>query len=260
MNILNNKLNLRREQLLKLIIIFLIASGAVAYHLSEIKNVKASYDSKLLSLETDNKKTHDDYITYKVMYESVNNTVNQYKQERDYATKQYNYITNQIKYSKLEDSLKVSRGGYENHSLKDYPIITIDEMNEFIKSVVPKDSPFIGRGEEFLKASKINGVDPRYIFAHACVESAYGKSNLALNRGNYFGINAINSDPNKAYDMGDGLHSGIQNGAEWIADNYINNGYDTLDKMATRGYAVYDNGNPNTDWMNQITNIATRFK
>jgi beta-N-acetylglucosaminidase len=253
----SNKL---RKKILKGMFIALIVLCAMAYHQSEMNKLKNNYEGKISNLITLNNQYKDDYFTYKVMYETVNKDINQYKSERDYAVKQYNYINDQIKYSKLMDKKTASRGDYEVHNLNLYPIITIDEMNKFIKAVAPSDSPFIGRGEDFLKISQLNGVDPRYYFAHACVETGYGKSDIAKKKGNYFGINAVNSNPNKAYDMGDDMSEGLENGAGWIRANYIDRGYNTLDKMIySGGYAVYNNGKPNTGWITQISNIADKY-
>ena len=259
MNNILNKLNLGKKELYKCMIVVSIFMSAFMYHNMEMQELKSSYDTKIMSLEVSNKKNTDDAITYKVMFESLDNNLRVLQQERDEAVQKYDYIQEQIKYSYLNDKTKISRGGYENHNLKEYPVITIDKMNEFINKLAPKDSPFIGRGEEFLKMSAVTGVDPRYYFAHAAVESGYGRSSMALSKGNYFGINAQNANPNKAYDMGDDMEEGLYNGGSWIADNYIDKGRNTLNKMANFGYAQYDDGSPNTNWISQISNIASRF-
>lgn len=118
--------------------------------------------------------------------------------------------------------------------------VNVDEaaFNKYIASKAPKNSPFRGRADVFLKASEITGLDPRYIFAHASVESSYGKSNFAVNRGNYFGIGAFDRNPNNAYNMGDGLEEGIINGAKWIKEKYYDKGRTTLNKMKAAGYAT----------------------
>ena len=129
--------------------------------------------------------------------------------------------------------------------------VNVDEktFNKYIASKAPKNSPFRGRADVFLKASEITGLDPRYIFAHASIESAYGKSNLARNRGNYFGIGAYDSNPGNAFNMGDSLEEGIINGAKWIKEKYYDKGRTTLNKMKAAGYAS------DSKWVGNIVSV-----
>ena len=53
-------------------------------------------------------------------------------------------------------------------------------------------------GDIWLKAQETYGVNAAQIFALACLESAYGTSNYAMQRNNLFGWNAVDSDPNQA--------------------------------------------------------------
>ena len=92
-------------------------------------------------------------------------------------------------------------------------------------------SPFQGQGNIFIEASKESGLDPIYIFAHASWESDYGRSYLARDRGNYFGINAIDANPNAAHHMGNTVYDGIVNGAVWISRNYYQEGQTSLNSM-----------------------------
>lgn len=137
-----------------------------------------------------------------------------------------------------------------------YTNLTEQDMNDIIDWFNTKTdggTPFKDNGYIFIRASEETGLSPLYIFAHASLESAYGKSALAKEKGNYFGIGAWDCDPyNKAHTMGSTMEEGIVNGAKWIADRYYNQGYTTLRKMKERGYAT----DPN--WENQIASIANR--
>lgn len=140
--------------------------------------------------------------------------------------------------------------------LGQYTNLTEKDMNDIIDwfdTKVDGGTPFKGNGYVFVKASQKTGLSPLYIFAHASLESGYGKSKLAQDKSNYFGIGAWDSDPyNLAHTMGNTLESGIVNGANWIANRYYKAGYTTLRKMKERGYAT----DPN--WENQIVSIANR--
>ena len=124
-----------------------------------------------------------------------------------------------------------------NTDLCGYVNISEEEFNKWIAQNAPKNSPFIGRADVFLEASEITGLDPRYIIAHASIESAWGTSNLARTRGNYFGIGAYDRNPSNAFNMGDDLREGIINGAVWIKEHYYDKGRTTLNKMKAAGYA-----------------------
>lgn len=110
--------------------------------------------------------------------------------------------------------------------------VTTEDMNNIIRHFDPNGtSPFQGQGNVFIEASKQSGLDPIYIFAHASWESDYGRSYLARDRGNYFGINAIDANPNAAHHMGNTMYDGIVNGAVWISKNYYQEGQTSLNSM-----------------------------
>jgi len=131
--------------------------------------------------------------------------------------------------------------------------LSVDDMNaiiDYYDSMIKGGTPFKGKGEAFINASKKSGLNPIYIFAHAACESNYGKSYLATTRSNYFGINAVDENPGLADDMGDSVESGIEAGAMWIKSNYYDNGYTTLQSMKSAGYASSDT------WVDTIVSIA----
>lgn len=129
------------------------------------------------------------------------------------------------------------------------------QLNNWIRATSPS-SPFNGQGNVFMEAQKQSGLDARYILAHAALESAWGKSNIAKRYNNYFGIGAFDNDPNNAKNFSNsGLASGIINGAKWIAKNYYNSSYKqtTLYKMRNNNGVHQYATDPN--WHNKIANI-----
>ena len=242
----------------KITLSIIMITGAVFYHNNEINKIKEQKQSEIIELQDKLAFEEKNSMAYEIMYNTVNKQVNTYKQERDNAVAQYDKIKEQIKYSKLNNGVP-NRGSYPDKPLTEYPVVTIDEMNEFIKQVSPSDSPFIGKGETFLKASQMSGLDPYYIFSHASLESGYGCSPIATCKNNYYGIAAYNESPDSAYHMGDNLDDGIINGAIWIRKHYIDKGYNTLNKMVYQGkYCLYDNGEPSDKWVDDISIIASK--
>lgn len=147
-----------------------------------------------------------------------------------------------------------------NQDLGSFSSMTLDEMNAWIESQAPEGSPFIGQGQIFLDASKESGLDPRYILAHAAVESGWGTSNIAKTKNNYFGIGAFDSSPyQSAYTFGSednsGLAAGIIEGSKWISDHYYNGSYGQQSLYSMR----WNNGThqyaTDTGWDTKIASI-----
>ena len=136
---------------------------------------------------------------------------------------------------------------------------TAEQMNAYIAKKSP-DSPFVSHAQTFIDAGKKTGLDPRYLLSHAAIETGWGKSKLAREKNNYFGIQAYNDDPiNSAKTFGSGLNAGIEQGAQWIKSNFYNRGQRSLESMIagdpSHTYATYDKkdgGGPNYRWANQI--------
>ena len=155
----------------------------------------------------------------------------------------------------MESNLPMTTENCYSENLGLFSIPSVDEMNAWIESKAPNDSPFRGQGQVFLDAATASGLDPRYILAHAAVESAWGRSNFAVNRGNYFGIGAFDSNPGNAYTMGSNIRTGIVEGAKWIAKHYYHGKYGQ-----TSVYKMRYNNNvhqycTSTTWVDSIGKI-----
>lgn len=136
--------------------------------------------------------------------------------------------------------------------------LTADNLNNWIRATNP-NCPFVGQGNVFIEAQKQSGLDARYILAHAALESAWGKSNIAKKYNNYFGIGAFDNDPDNARNFSNsGLASGIINGAKWIAKNYYNSSYKqtTLYKMRNNNGVHQYATDPY--WHTKIANIMKK--
>ena len=229
--------------------------GLKVYYQNQIEEMESSYKSKIAKLESDYKIMESKCETYEYLYDSSNIEVSKYKQQADNADAELQELKSQIYLSK-KSTENLSRGNYRYNDLSNYAIMTVDEMNDWIAARAPKDSPFIGKGEFFLKLGQQYDMDPKYIIAHAGVESGWGKYTLGKN--NYFGIGAYNSSPvSSALTFSNGFEAGIAEGVQWIYNNYYSKGYTTLNEMIHGGksYAQYDDGTPNTKWIDQIEKI-----
>lgn len=115
--------------------------------------------------------------------------------------------------------------------------ITAEQIDAFLKTKKNGKSKFNGHGKDFIEAGKKSGLDPRYILAHACLETGYGTEGVFLKSNNCFGIAAYDSSPNSAYKFSS-IRDGIIKGAKWIRKHYYDKGHKTLAQMKAAGYAT----------------------
>ena len=92
-----------------------------------------------------------------------------------------------------------------------------------------------GLGSVFMRAGKASGLDPRYLVAHAAVETGWGASAMSgrgdVNHGNWFGVGAFDNNPNNGFNYG----LGIVGGAKWIKRNFYDRGQRTVYRMRHNG-------------------------
>lgn len=132
--------------------------------------------------------------------------------------------------------------------------LTAKQIDDFMKSYPGGGGDFAGKGSYFVKAAEVSGLDPRYILAHAAIESGWGTSEYA-HAGNFFGIGAFDSNPDNALKYGNSsMESGIVNGASWIRKNYYDAGQKTLYEMQhpENGWHIYAT---DKDWADKIASI-----
>lgn len=147
---------------------------------------------------------------------------------------------------------------YRHEDLGSWSDVSAEKINQWVKNS-KSSSPFVGNGNIFIDAAKKSGLDPRYILAHAALESAWGTSNIARNKNNYFGIGAFDSSPYaSAYSFGSGIAAGIIGGAEWIAKHYYHGSYNqkSIYKMRHNGGVHQYATDPK--WDTSIASIMTK--
>lgn len=88
-----------------------------------------------------------------------------------------------------------------------------------------------GKGDIIIKYCNMYKVNPAVIAAIMCNESAYGNSNLANTKNNFFGMRN-----KKGWLSFSSVEEGIRRGISNISKNYINKGLNTFEKMV-RKYA-----------------------
>lgn len=133
----------------------------------------------------------------------------------------------------------------------------LDACTEYYSQYQSFENKFIGKGSTFIKAQEQSGIDALWLYAVSVYESGWGTSDLAINKSNYYGIAAWDTDITKAKVMGDSFDSGIINGAIWIRDHYYSKGMTSMTAMNSTPNHSYAPGN--TIWIPTITEFINNF-
>lgn len=248
--------------------VFLIVFGMSTYEVvtNEMEKTIAIHTEEIAALKEELGVTKKQEESYNMLYVSSEQELIEeksisveLKSELEVSNIELNKLREVVKESQQYDANRYSRGSLPTKSLSKYSIVTVDEMNDWIAKRAPEGSPFIGLGAAFLEASRQADLDPKYLVAHAGLESTWGTSAIARDKHNFFGIGAFNHDPyNSAYSF-NSFEEGIIEGALWIKRNYTDNGQDSLSGMIygdpNNTYCVTDGGNPSQHWIDTIVDI-----
>ena len=107
------------------------------------------------------------------------------------------------------------------------------ELDKLYSMMNLQDSPLAGKGATFKEAEERYGVNALYLMAHSALESAWGRSQIARVKNNFFGIAAYDTSPYLSAKSFDNVDKGILGAAKWIRENYIDYGRDHLGNKAT---------------------------
>jgi flagellum-specific peptidoglycan hydrolase FlgJ len=107
----------------------------------------------------------------------------------------------------------------------------------------------LGLEKAILEIEELYGINAYFTIAVMKLESGNGKSKIAKDKNNLFGLNAIDGDQyNKAFSFKTKGDS-IQKFGQLISENYIDMGYTTVEKVSTK----YCQANPK--WSGVVKNI-----
>ena len=108
-----------------------------------------------------------------------------------------------------------------------------NELNRVYSMMNIRNSRLAGKGAIFKEAEKRYGINALYLMAHSALESAWGRSQIANDKNNFFGIAAYDTSPYDSAKKFDDVDKGILGAAKWIRENYIDRGRDHLGNKAT---------------------------
>ena len=112
---------------------------------------------------------------------------------------------------------------FQFSNLKSKTNYTAADINKLYTLMGASNSMLAGKGAAFKAAEQKYGVNALYLVAHSALESAWGRSNIAKAKNNFFGIAAYDSSPYTSATKFDNVDAGILGAARWINDKYLSN-------------------------------------
>ena len=100
---------------------------------------------------------------------------------------------------------------------------TAADINRLYSLMGANDSKLAGKGATFKATEQKYGVNALYLVAHSALESAWGRSNIAKDKNNFFGIAAYDDTPYTSATKYDSVDGGIMGAARWIKERYLHN-------------------------------------
>ena len=112
---------------------------------------------------------------------------------------------------------------FQFSNLKSRTNYTAADINRLYSLMGASDSKLAGKGATFKAAEQRYGVNALYLVAHSALESAWGRSKIAKDKNNFFGISAYDDTPYTSATKFDDVDSGIMGAARWINSRYLHN-------------------------------------
>ena len=116
---------------------------------------------------------------------------------------------------------------------------TAAELDKVFSLMNINGSRLAGKGEVFKEAEKRYQVNALYLMAHSALESAWGRSQIAKDKNNFFGIAAYDTTPYDSAKSFDNVDKGILGAAKWIRENYIDEGRTHLGNKSSGMNTLY---------------------
>ena len=116
---------------------------------------------------------------------------------------------------------------------------TAEELDKIYSIMNIKGSRLAGKGAIFKEAEKRYGINALYLMAHSALESSWGRSQIARDKNNFFGIAAYDTTPYQSAKSFDNVDKGILGAAKWIRQNYYDQGRTYLGNKASGMNVLY---------------------
>ena len=114
-----------------------------------------------------------------------------------------------------------------------------EELDKVYSLMNIQGSRLAGKGAIFKEAEDLYQINALYLMAHSALESAWGRSQIAKDKNNFFGIAAYDTTPYDSAKSFDDVDKGILGAAKWIRDNYIGYGRTYLGNKSSGMNVLY---------------------
>ncbi|MBF0713652.1 glucosaminidase domain-containing protein [Gemella sp. GH3] len=119
------------------------------------------------------------------------------------------------------NSSNVTIKTFQYKNLKTTTNYTAEDLNNIIRQTGGVTSKLLNKGATFKEAERRYGVNALYLLSHAALESNWGRSRIAIDKNNFFGIAAYDNSPYESATKFDNVDAGILGAARWINSRYL---------------------------------------
>ena len=159
--------------------------------------------------------------------------VEYYSYDGHYFYKDYNIMINDYKNNVRTNSVNNNNPSYFYYQylpLRSKTNYNGQELTTYLNNKANSSiSKLNNTGDLFIKYQNIYGVNALLAASFAAQESGWGKSDIAKNKNNLFGLNAIDSNPGGNADSFDTVEDCIYNFvSSWMSKRYLNPKYTSL--------------------------------
>lgn len=108
-----------------------------------------------------------------------------------------------------------------------------EELDKVFSLLNINNSLLENKGATFKEAEAHYHINALYLLAHSALESNWGRSKIAKDKNNFFGITAYDTTPYLSAKTFDDVDKGILGATKWIKENYIDRGRTFLGNKAS---------------------------
>ena len=151
-----------------------------------------------------------------------------YSYDGNYFYKDLKTMINDYKGNSYQNSVNPNNPFYNYYqylSFRTKTNYTADNINQYISSRTKQTSKLINSGQFFINSQNNYGINALIMFAIGINESGYGNSDIAQDKNNIFGLNAIDISPGLSADTFASVEDCVTNYAySWLAYGYVKPG------------------------------------
>jgi len=110
---------------------------------------------------------------------------------------------------------------------------SVEDLDKVFSLLNINNSLLENKGATFKEAEEHYHINALYLLAHSALESDWGRSKIAKDKNNFFGITAYDTTPYLSAKTFDDVDKGILGASKWIKENYIDRGRTFLGNKAS---------------------------